>query len=159
MATFEIDRSTTRLIVQAIIGLALLGVLFFMIRSLTRRPFAKSELPDAGEGLKYTDSGGKTRTYDPVPLAETLHRILNEDLSWYTFYDIDVTALESALAELHRLPTPDMKYAVIDTYTNQYRQKYGTLEERLKAASYILTDPTYRDRTLSLIRNRNQYIV
>lgn len=159
MATFEIDRSTTRLIVQALIGLTLLGVLFFMIRSLTRRPYAKSELPDAGQGLKYTDAGGKTRTYDPLPLADTLHRILNKDLAWYTAYDIDVTALESALGELNRLPTPDMKYSVIDTYTDQYRQKYGTLEERLTAARYLLTDPTYRDRTLSLIRTRNQYIV
>lgn len=158
MAQFQFDRATTRLLVQGALLLTFVVVIFFMIRKGFSKGYKASELPDAGQGLTYTDSAGKTRRYNPSPLADTLHRIINLDPSWYALYDIDVTDLETALRELNSLPTADMKYAVIDTYNNAYRDKFGTLEEGLTSASYWTTDPTYRDKTLMLIRSRQQYL-
>jgi hypothetical protein len=158
MTAFEVDRQTTRIIVWAIVllvGAIAVKLLFFNKKG----GFNKGDLPTGGDGLKYQDNSGKTKTYDPYPLAEALNRVLNEDPSVFSLppYDIDVTALESVLEQLNRLGTPDMKYAVIDTYANSWAAKNGSLLERLNAASYWTTDPTYRDQTLALIRSRQAF--
>ena len=153
-----ISRENSRLVVYAVVIIAIIIAIRLLFKNWFKGSgVVKSELPTGGQGLYYTDSSGKQRRYDPVPLADRLNVVLNEDPGWYEAYDIDVTDLETLLRELNSLPNEDMKYAVIDSYNNRYSAEFGSLTERLNDASYWVTDPTYRDITLRLIYARNQY--